>query len=133
MQSFLSPRKRQAGPGLWQWTVDSRLHSCGCRLEAEKVFLGEPGTDGDLIWKREGRWLARTGVLKPDPSLLGRDPGPARRATAAESSQAKKRLSQGGVPGHNSINPPSDLKLKKPQTHLNLLFEREKGSGGRRG
>lgn len=36
-------------PGLLQWTVDSRLHSCGCRLEAEKVFLGEPGTDGDII------------------------------------------------------------------------------------
>lgn len=30
---------------------DSRLHSCGCCLEAEEVFLGEPGADGGVIWK----------------------------------------------------------------------------------
>lgn len=30
----------------------SRLHSCGCRLEAEEVFLGEPGADGGVVWKR---------------------------------------------------------------------------------
>lgn len=31
---------------------DSRLHSCGSRVEAEEGLLGEPGADGDVIWKR---------------------------------------------------------------------------------
>lgn len=39
----------------------SRLHSCGCRLEAEQVLLGEPCADGDIIWEREGTRLVWTG------------------------------------------------------------------------
>lgn len=46
---FLSRRKRKPGPQTLAVDSDSRLHSCGCRLEAEKVFLGEPGTDGNIV------------------------------------------------------------------------------------
>ena len=51
-QQFLSTRKRAPGLGPAHIRRDSRLHSCGCCLETEEVFLGEPGTDGDVIWKR---------------------------------------------------------------------------------
>lgn len=54
-----------------QQVHDSRLHSCGCGLEAEEVFLGEPRTDGGVICKTEGgtRWLG--GFLKlPGKGML---------------------------------------------------------------
>ena len=50
----VAPEQQKEAPGLGSVHSrhNSRLHSCGCRLETEEVFLGEPGTDGDIIWKR---------------------------------------------------------------------------------
>lgn len=61
-----------ARPGPRTRAQHSRLHSCGCRLEAEEVFLGEPGADGGVIWKRRTVTGESWGFPKPLPQLLGK-------------------------------------------------------------
>lgn len=95
-QQFLSTKKRPLAqaPRHGHYQVhDSRLHSCGCCLEAEEVFLGEPGTDGGVICKTKEVARVAWGFLKPLPP-------PAREGDAsAKASGGKAAGSPNPLPG----------------------------------